>query len=461
NQNHYQSLLNYLLILTGIRFIVNLLRKISPEGIEKNEACQALITSKTVPGYVYLSLSVFQAIASAGTGIVITMGAIALVHLSSGDQAWTGVPVALVLGISALISLPLATWKDKRGYGRKLLFASVIGLTGSLLCVASILFSIKWPMLLGFICIGAATCAIFLSRFAAIEMTNIQQRGKALSIVMSGATVGAIAAPLIASLTSSVSQSIEIELITPFLITGAAYCLGFFLLKYGIPSELLNEPLLQHSAMPSVDMDKSKKIFSLNISIIMICVVAAQASRVLLMAVAPIYMQSLNFSTETISILLSIFFIGMYGTSVISGWLTDKIGRTFVIIIGAITLILSYGLIILDTKILVVTVALFLLGMGWNFCFISSSVILMDFSKGENAGKIQGLNDVLVNIAAGIVSIIGGLILVKYQIAGIAIVGSALSVIPILALIYLAVGNKSSHRTAATVTTKIGSASNE
>ncbi len=432
-----------LLRLMIIPWILQSIRELYRTGYRRNESCQVLKDAESIPGKVYLSLSIFQAIASAGTGIVISAGAIAIVHLSDGNSTWAGIPVALVLGVSAVASIPFAVWKDKCGYGQLLHLASWSGLVGAILCITSLYTGLIACMILGLLGIGTATCAIFMSRFSAIEMTAPQERGKAFSFVMTGATIGAIAAPLIASAMSNLFEKVEGQLSAPFIVAFCCYISGFPLLKFSIPRALLFTPLLQPVTQGGGRQPVgAQQNSTLNISIAMICVIATQASRVLLMAVSPIYMKNLGFSNEVISIILSIFFVGMYGTSYIAGWLSDKVGRRFVISAGACILTGSYLLIAASTQMAVVTASLFLLGLGWNFCFISSNVILTDFTKGlSNPGKLQGLNDVLVNIASGCASIAGGILLSGYQITGIVMIGIGLSIMPLFALLIFKVIN--------------------
>jgi MFS family permease len=53
-------------------------------------------------------------------------------------------------------------------------------------------------------------------------------------------------------------------------------------------------------------------------------------------------------------------------------------------------------------------VALFLLGLGWNFGYVSGTSLLADALQGEERARVQGINDSLVFFAAGLGSLMAG-----------------------------------------------------
>jgi MFS family permease len=61
-------------------------------------------------------------------------------------------------------------------------------------------------------------------------------------------------------------------------------------------------------------------------------------------------------------------------------------------------------------NLLPLAVALFLLGLGWNFAYVAGSTLLADqLSPGERA-KTQGFNDLLLNLSSGTSQIASGVV---------------------------------------------------
>src|SRR2546422_593448 len=90
----------------------------------------------------------------------------------------------------------------------------------------------------------------------------------------------------------------------------------------------------------------------------------------------------------------------MYGFSVVSGQLADGWGRGPVVMAGATVLILACLAATLSPQVLPLTVALFLLGLGWNLCYVGGSSLLADQLSPAERARTQGFNDLLIGLAS-------------------------------------------------------------
>jgi MFS family permease len=101
-----------------------------------------------------------------------------------------------------------------------------------------------------------------------------------------------------------------------------------------------------------------------------------------------------------ISIVISAHTFGMFAFSLISGQLVDRWGRGPVIMAGAAMLTLACLAAPLSPDVFPLGVSLFLLGLGWNFCFVGGSTLLADQLSPQERARTQGLNDLLVGLAS-------------------------------------------------------------
>jgi MFS family permease len=122
----------------------------------------------------------------------------------------------------------------------------------------------------------------------------------------------------------------------------------------------------------------------------------------------------------------------MYAFSVVSGRLADAWGRGPVIMIGASTLVLASFTAPLSPDVLPLAVSLFLLGLGWNFCFVGGSTLLADQLSPAERGRTQGVNDFLVGLASAAGSLGSGFIFASSGYAIIAMISGTLSMIPLV-----------------------------
>ena len=123
---------------------------------------------------------------------------------------------------------------------------------------------------------------------------------------------------------------------------------------------------------------------------------------------------------------------GMFAFSVLSGRLADKWGRGPVILTGASTLLLACIAAPLSPNVLPLAVALFLLGLGWNFCFVGGSTLLSDQLSPLERSRTQGASDLLVGLASAIGSLGSGLVFAASSYTMIAVVAGILALIPLL-----------------------------
>jgi hypothetical protein len=79
----------------------------------------------------------------------------------------------------------------------------------------------------------------------------------------------------------------------------------------------------------------------------------------------------------------------------------DKIGCTAVAIASGVTLFLAglFSTLTLTDSILMLTISLSLLGLGWNFGLISWITLIVDVTDLSTRAKTQGYVDVLVVLA--------------------------------------------------------------
>jgi MFS family permease len=122
--------------------------------------------------------------------------------------------------------------------------------------------------------------------------------------------------------------------------------------------------------------------------------------------------------------------MGMFGLSSMTGRLVSRYGSRNVIRQGVAILAISSILAPISPEFMPLAVALFLLGLGWNFCFIAGSSLLSNALSPLEKGRVQGANEMLISISASVASISTG---VAFGQGGILIVG----IIGLIASIFL------------------------
>jgi MFS family permease len=135
-----------------------------------------------------------------------------------------------------------------------------------------------------------------------------------------------------------------------------------------------------------------------------------------------------------VGLVLSVHIAGMYALSPVMGWLTDRIGRRPVILLGVGLLASACALAGTagdDTTRL--SVGLGLLGLGWSATMVAGSTLLSESIDVAVRPAAQGLSDLVMGFAGASAGALSGLVL---QLGGFPTLTllAAVAVLPLLAL---------------------------
>jgi MFS family permease len=132
-----------------------------------------------------------------------------------------------------------------------------------------------------------------------------------------------------------------------------------------------------------------------------------------------------------VSLVISAHTFGMYAFSVISGRITDRWGRGRTIIAGSTVLIIACAMAAPSVGLMPLTIALFILGLGWNFAYVAGSTLLADQLSPMERTKAQGFNDLLLNLCSGGSQIGSGMV---YAVGGyeiMSLTAALMAVVPL------------------------------
>ncbi|HSG20903.1 MAG TPA: MFS transporter, partial [Burkholderiaceae bacterium] len=97
------------------------------------------------------------------------------------------------------------------------------------------------------------------------------------------------------------------------------------------------------------------------------------------------------------------------------------------IIAGSIVLLVACLLAPLSTELSLLALALFLLGLGWNFAFVAGSSLLSDQLVPAERGRAQGAGEMAVAIGAGLGGLSSGIIFDSGGIEAVSLAGLGFS----------------------------------
>ncbi len=383
-------------------------------------------------------LFVAQSLSSVAFIATITITSILGAKLG-GNTAWAGLPTAVYLLGGAFAASAWGYIMDVIGRRNGIVAGLLIGVLGTALTVFAVNASLFPLFLTGMLLMGIASAAITLGRFAAAEVNPPAKRGAAISNVVIGGTFGSIIGPFIADPAGNFVTTFGMDKLTgayaaAFVLFAIAALIVFIGLRPD-PREL-GRKIAEAYPEETPHGDKARPLFEIlrqpAALTALLAMVLGQMVMVGVMVITPLHMTGHHHALTDISAVISAHTFGMFAFSIISGRLADRWGRLPVILTGAGGLLLACITAPLSPDVLPLGVSLFLLGLGWNFCFVGGSTLLADQLSPAERARTQGTNDLLVGLASAAGSLGAGVVASALGFTLVAVMGGGLSLIPIL-----------------------------
>jgi MFS family permease len=384
------------------------------------------------------TLFVAQVCGSTGQSIVLAVGSILAASIT-GTNTWSGLPVAVGALGTALASWPLARLMARSGRRPGLALGYSLAIVGALLGMAGVAVR-SFPLVLaGMALFGIASTSNLLARYAAADVSTGAQRGRAMGLIVWGSTVGSMIGPNLMGPALRVGALLGIEsTASAFLVSVAGYALGALLIQIFLrPDPLTLARQAQEIADAGVTAVTARSLGvilnDVRVQIALATLAVSQFVMISTTSTSPLYLHDQGHNVQTIGLAVSLHLAGMYVTSPLAGWLSDRLGRLLIIGAGAVILILAVMLAGLapGSDRLLVILALFLNGVGWNMAFVAGSALLTDALAPNERASVQGLADLFMGLMGALGSATGGMILGIWGFAILNAVGAVLVLGPL------------------------------
>lgn len=373
-----------------------------------------------------LLLAISQALYSCCVITVFATGSLVGLMLAPNAGLATAPITAFVLG-SALTTIPASLIMQR--IGRVPVF-----LTGAALCVVGALLSVYaiYTKDFALFCFATALQGVFQStsgfyRFAAVEGASETMRPMAISWVLTGGVVAAVAGTLISSGTS--------DLLAPFTFAGSYIAVAAIALIAIAALLLLKLPKLTAADVHGPRRSWKELLRQPKLIVAMASGTLAYGMMNFMMTAAPVAMVGCGFDKTDASWVIQWHVLAMFVPSFFTGQLIVRFGAPKIAASGMAILIVAAIVGLAGITFGNFAVALILLGLGWNFGFIGGTTMLTSCYAPSERGKVQGANDFIMSAVVAIASFSSGKLLAA---AGWDFINIAIFPIALLALLLIA-----------------------
>ena len=305
-----------------------------------------------------------------------------LVGLSLAPLGWMATLPVMGYVVGGALSTPLVA-RTQSAFGRQASFqiGLAVALGSALLCYWAAMAGNFWLLVAATVIAGYYSANGQLYRFAGAELAAPAFREKAVSLVLAGGLVGAVLGPNLAARTRNVLD-------VPF--AGAYLSLAVVaLLSMAIMALMRFPPLPPKQA--GAPTGRPLSVIVRQPVFIVATVGAALGYGVmnLLMAATPLAMQVCGFSFDDAALVLEWHVIGMFAPGFFTGHLIKRFGVLTIMGVGVALNALCIAIALSGVDLHQFLMALFLLGVGWNFLFTGSTTLSLQAYTPEEKDRAQ------------------------------------------------------------------------
>jgi MFS family permease len=332
-------------------------------------------------------LALCQALAMTGMTITVTVTVLNGEQLAL-DKAWSTVPIGVQAVATMATTIPGSALM--RRFGRRPGFAlgSLLGALGGGLGALSVGIGSFWILCLANLVIGAAMGFNTFFRFAAAEAASEATRARAISLVVAGGVVAAVAGPTL--------SGVSVDWFQPYRFVGCYLVLSV--------AFLLILPVLALLRLPRAGpADRSRGgrpllviVRQPVVAVAMLSAMIGYGVMVFLMTATPLAMTHHNHSMHAWTWVIETHVLAMFAPSFVTGSLIRRAGVLRILLIGAILLFVAVAVDLAGLAFANFLIGLGLVGLAWNFLFIGGTTLLTEGYRPEERAKVQGLNDFLM-----------------------------------------------------------------
>lgn len=358
-----------------------------------------------------------------------------LVGLSLAPVSWMATLPVMGYVVGGAFSTSIVA-KTQNRFGRKISFqlGLLVAMLSALLCAYAALSQNFWLLVTGTFIAGYYSANGQLYRFAAAELTVAEQRDKAVSWVLAGGILGAVVGPNLASWTRDLFST---AFLGAYLTLSIAAFLGILVMQcIHFPEEFKTQHALSDGR--SLQSILKQPVF-------MVAVIGAALGygvMNLLMAATPLAMQICGLPFSDTALVLEWHVIGMFAPGFFTGSLIQRFGTLKIMGVGVALNFLCIVIALSGADLHQFLIALFLLGVGWNFLFTGSTSLAMTAYKPNERDKAQAAINFFVFSTMAFTSFGSGA-LITSQGWNILNLGSLIPVvITALALLWLGINQK-------------------
>jgi len=362
--------------------------------------------------------------------MLLFIGSLVGTELSPSPNLATMPIVALILG-TATLTIPAALINQKLGRKGAGYLGIAIALASAVIAAFAINYSSFGLFVLSAALTGAGSAFFQQFRFAAIEsLENPKLAGPALSLLMLFTLVGAFIGPELGTLGYKLIPELADY-------TGSYLILAILILISALVFSLFKNPTITHEEKEQESSTIATIIKRPTFIVALLSAALGYAVMSFLMTSTPLSMHHHHgYSLEDSKWVIQSHMIAMFLPSLFSGYLVKRFGSIKLMIAGCILYFIVVIIALSGQHLLHYWWALVVLGVGWNFLFLSGTTMLPSAYHHNERFKAQAVNDFSVFGLQALASLSAAWVLINFGWETQVLICLPLTLVVLVAAVY-------------------------
>ncbi len=361
------------------------------------------------------------------------MGGTALTVLIAGIIGTTFAPspglatLPIALAVIGVATSTLPTGRLQARYGRRTVFLGYGGLAilSALMAAAGLVIESFALYCLSAFVMGWAAAAGHQYRFAALELVPAPMAAQATSVLLLGGILGAFIGPEMAV---RGRHLLATEYAGSYVLLAAGYVAALVLVVF------YRETSHEETETPEGGRSLSEILREPVVILAISASAVAYGVMSFLMTATPISMhEHAGHSIEATKWVIQSHIIGMYLPSLVFGFFHSRLGSKAMLWLGTFAFVATLLIALSGIAFLHYWTALVLLGVGWNFLFLTGTNLLVLGHRRSERFQVQSFNDFMTFSVQALVSLGSGWFLYVLGWQGLLWAGA----LPVLAFVAL------------------------
>lgn len=306
-----------------------------------------------------------------------------LVGLQLAPYGWMATLPVMGYVVGGALSTGLVA-RTQRRWGRRVSFqiGLAVAVGSALLCAWAAFAHQFWLLCAATVVAGYYSANGQLYRFAAAELAPPAFREKAVSLVLAGGLLGAVAGPNLANHTRNLLAAPFAGAYMALVLVGLLSMLLMAFVRFPAVVQVAGGAASQGRPLGALLREPAFFVATLGAAL-------GYGVMNLLMAATPLAMQVCGYDFADAAFVLEWHVIGMFAPGFFTGHLIKRFGVLAVMGVGVLLTAACVAVALAGVEIAHFTVALTLLGVGWNFLFTGSTTLAMQAYRPEEKDRAQ------------------------------------------------------------------------